>query len=176
MTGQPSQFCRRLIQQLCPKHPDLVDCCVEPVISGMWREQLPSVVKAAVANHELCDGNLADTLKLADNVWASQQVQGAVAAVGPAEAEEVAAFRRPQQQQQQRTGGQSQQGRRQSQPQQSGAARKPRKVKGPHPDGPPPGSCSVHYEFGRSAYFCKAPHSCPWANFTIIPPAKNSSN
>ena len=41
LTGKPSQLCRKLISTLCPKHPDLTNCCVEPVISGMWREQLP---------------------------------------------------------------------------------------------------------------------------------------
>ena len=66
MTDKPSQHCRKLINILCPKHPILVDFCAEPMISGMWREQLPALVRAVVANHELGDRKLQDTMDIAD--------------------------------------------------------------------------------------------------------------
>ena len=34
----------------------------------------------------------------------------------------------------------------------------------PHPDGPPPGACNTHYKYGRSAFKCRKPDSCPWAS------------
>ena len=87
LTDKPSQLAKRLISTLCPKHPDLKDCCVEGVISRMWRKQLPTHVKAAVAGLRLGDGQLDTTLRLADAVYASlappTATAAAVAAVTP---------------------------------------------------------------------------------------------
>ena len=189
---KPSQLAKQMIGVLCPKHPTLQDCCAEPIISGMWRDQLPKLVRAAVANLSLGGGNLTDTLRTADNVFVSTTGGGAasnnrqVAAMAAAEAkdlpssaetEEVAALRRNQQRQQsgkrqrQQQRGQGQSGARPSASQNDGGRQNQNKGD-PHPDGPPQNSCWVHWNFGKSALYCKQPHSCPWVNFTV--PRSNS--
>ena len=40
-----------------------------------------------------------------------------------------------------------------------------------HPDGPPPSGCSMHWKWGRSAFFCSEPGTCPWKN--IFAPKPN---
>ena len=182
MTGKPSQLAKKLINTICPKHPTLVDCCSEPMISGMWRDKLPDVVRTAVANHSLAGGSLETTLRFADGIYASSlKPTGAIAAVKPAaggapagiDEEELAAFRKFQkgqkkkQQKQTTKGAGSQQGG-QSKP----SVPQPRGNKGdPHPDGPPPSACYAHWQWGKSAEFCRLPHSCPWVAFTV-PPTK----
>ena len=168
---KPSQLCRKLIQVLCPKHPTMVDCCAEPIISGMWRDQLPPLVKAAVANLTLGNGKLDDTLRVADTAHAATKSGAAVAAV---EEEEIAAFRRQQPQQKKKPKPQGQQagqksGQKGSQ-RQGGTQQKGRGD--PHPDGPPESACQIHWQWGKSAYYCKKPHSCPWQSFTTPPPNK----
>ena len=155
LTDKPSQLARKLIQALCPKHPTLEDCCVEPVISGMWRDQLPAMVKAAVANMSLAGGSMETTLNHADEVYASMKSGGA--AVSAVAEEEVAAVK-------------------QSRTKQKGKPPQKKKGKKKTEDGPPPpeGCCQVHRDFGKSAYFCKMPWSCPWAQFTC--PPKNTKN
>ena len=59
MTGKPSQFAKRLINEICPKHPTLVGCCAADMISGMWKEQLPPLVRAAVGRSaKVLDGTV----------------------------------------------------------------------------------------------------------------------
>ena len=153
MTSKPSHLCMQLINILCPEHPDLLNCCCEKVISGMWREQLPPVVKSAVANMQLGNGNLMDTLKHADAVFAANQGAAGVAAVEQQQ-DEVAAFK----------------------PKNNNKSKPKNKVKkggqGASVSGetPPPGCCNVHKEHGKAAYYCRMPHSCPWAMFTTAPP------
>ena len=53
MTGKPSQHAKKLINILCPKHPTLMNCCMEGTISTLWRDQLPYQVRAQVAHHTL---------------------------------------------------------------------------------------------------------------------------
>ena len=167
MVDKPSQLCKKLIGILCPKHPKLVNCCAADIISGMWRDKLPPVVKAAVANYNLSGDDLENTLRQADAVYASTLTVGQIAAIAPAGAAggksangasassggataEVAAVKKVQK------GGNKQQ----------------KKPKGPHPDGPPENCCKMHRQFGKSAYFCTAPHSCPWHNYTTPRPSK----
>ena len=114
LTGKPSQLARKLIQVVCPKHADMVGCCSEAMISGMWREKLPPLVRAGVADMSLGGGNLNSTLNTADSIYASSgeqavvaiQLTAAAAAAAGGTSDEVAAYKR---QQQQKNGGGSQQ-------------------------------------------------------------------
>ena len=49
LIGKPSHFAKQLIDLLCKNQPPLQGCCCESFGDGMWREQLPDAVKAAVA-------------------------------------------------------------------------------------------------------------------------------
>ena len=72
MTGKPSGFAKILINELCTKHPTLENCCMGGVISSLWRDQLPTAVKTAVANHSLVGKDtMKTTLELADRVFES---------------------------------------------------------------------------------------------------------
>ena len=42
----------------------------------------------------------------------------------------------------------------------------------PHPDGPPPESCKVHWQYGRNAFYCLQPDTCPWAHIIATPKPK----
>ena len=47
-----------------------------------------------------------------------------------------------------------------------------------HPDLPPGEwtGCNLHFRWGRSAYFCAEPSTCPWRDiFTPRPPKKNKN-
>ena len=54
--------------------------------------------------------------------------------------------------------------------QQSGGNGQQPKHKGPkHPDLPKGqwNGCSMHFRFGKNAYFCAEPASCPWKDFWV---------
>ena len=174
LTGRPSQLATKLINKLCSKHPTLEDCCVEGVISGMWREKLPDVVRANVAHLSLGGGNLRNTLEVADRVYLSQ-LGGAsanVAAVNKSD-DEVAAFKA-----RKASGG----GGKKPKPGASkgaagGSAKKSSSDKNRRgniersPDGPPDECCNTHYQYGKSAQFCRLPFTCPWKD--ILAPTPN---
>ena len=48
---------------------------------------------------------------------------------------------------------------------QTGQQRAPGDRGNPHPDGPPPSACNTHYKYGRGAFKCRKPDSCPWASY-----------
>ena len=155
LTGRPSQLCKQLIDILCEK--DLTGCCCEGIISGMWRDQLPREVRAAVANLSIAKTHLEATLRHADAVYASLQLPApSVAALDVPDQDQVAGIRQ--------NPAKSQKNRRQSTSQQKGAGSgpKPRGRGDPHPDGPPETSCSLHWRWGRGAYYCKDEENCPW--------------
>ena len=164
LTGKPSQLCRQLINELCPSHPTLEGCCAEATISGMWREQLPTAVRVKVADCELGGGNLQATLEIADNAHATLQAgagQGAAVAAVAAD-DEVAAFSR-------QKGGKGNVSKSQTPKGGKTAAKEPKE---PHPDNPPDDCCAMHKQFGKSAYFCKQPFSCPWKDICARPKPK----
>ena len=57
---------------------------------------------------------------------------------------------------------------------QSGSGSQPRPKGAKHPDLPAGewSGCSNHFKFGRSAYFCGEPATCPWKNVFITRPSK----
>ena len=163
MVGKPSQLAKKLINTLCKDHPNLEGCCQAGTISGMWRDQLPSQVRAQVANMSLV-GTVAQqhTLDTADKVFATLSA-GARNAVNVAAAkladldtsadapalQQVAAASRP--------------------PPKKKPAGKPQPKPGrgnPHPDGPPPQACNTHWKYGKSAFKCRKPGSCPWEHYS----------
>ena len=49
---------------------------------------------------------------------------------------------------------------------------RPRGRGNPHPDGPPDNCYNIHCQFGRNAYYCLSPSTCPWAEYKGTPPGK----
>ena len=161
--GKPSQLAKKLINKLCETHPNLEGCCSAGIITGMWREKLPTQVRQAVAGMSLV-GTAAQKLTLdkADSVWSTLQTRGsAVSAVidldtsadAPALQQVAAVAGRGRYQQQRRPG--------QGQKQQASGAKRADK---PHTEGTPQSACNTHWKYGREAFTCRRPDKCPWAN------------
>ena len=72
LTAKPSQLAKRIISSLCPAHTTLPPgCCMEGVVSALWRRQLPKDVRAAVAGMRLSATELNNTLRIADAVFSA---------------------------------------------------------------------------------------------------------
>ena len=71
MVDTPSQLARAMFDLLCkcgPNNP-LNGCCGKAIISGMWRDKLPDLVRAAVASLKLGGTSLEATVKQADDIF-----------------------------------------------------------------------------------------------------------
>ena len=174
----PSALCKKMIDIICDKYPPLQGCCCPALVSGMWRSKLPVNVRNAVADMDIGGGNLDATLRKADAVFASDQgttklnaytkSNGGRGAAGSASRGRGASGRGYR-----GRGGQSRGGATGGQQNQQGANKMDKSNWGPkHADGPPDTVCAHHWKHGKSAYFCKRPHSCPWVQFTVPAPDK----
>ncbi len=199
--GKPSQFAKKLINILCPNHPNL-DCCLEGTVTALWQDQLPEPVLHQVAGHRLGGdpATMKATLSLADVVYETSQKAGAVAAVrpavtpapaGPAPAPAPAPAGAPANFSDidslaahfqaeiaafrgYTRGQQRGSGRGQFNPRAGPQGRRPPPVRNPkpHPDGPPPNSCVTHWNHGRGAYSCAAKDTCPWKDILTTRPRR----
>ena len=192
MTGKPSQLARALADDICKKELDC-QCC-PAVVATLWKRHLPSNVRAGIASSVLKKDTFDAIVKLADDIHASSAPSAySVAAVRtapealdetqpglqyPVDAE-VNAIRNGRGRGNQggrggrggrgnrgnrggRGGGQSQNQNQQNQA--SGGGPKHKGTK--HPDLPAGewNGCSMHFRWGRSAFFCSEPGTCPWKN------------
>ena len=153
LVNKPSQLANQIANTICCQHPNLVGCCAAGVISGMWREKLPAQVRAQLASIKLDDGNFFDHLKNADAIHASYKGGDPIASIdldtsADQPALQAAAFKATDKKK--KVQAKSKSGR--------------EGVK-PHPDGPPPDACNTHYKYGKSAFKCRKPDSCPWASY-----------
>ena len=178
LTGKPSELARALVDDMCKKELDC-QCCPANVLA-MWRRHLPTNVQAGIAHTTFDKDSFDATVQLADKIFATQMPRqvAAISATGGASAldetqhaipyAEVAAIR----------GGNRGRGRgrgrgnrgRGGQGQPQTQARRGAK----HPDLPPGDFkwCNMHFKFGKGAYFCADPSSCPWKDITTPKPAK----
>ena len=173
LTTKPSALAKELTECLCQCNPPL-QCCAAETVAGMWKRQLPPVVRAAIAGKSLRD-DYETVLDHADEVFASQG-GGMVSAIE--EDDEVAAVgrggaraghsrgrggyrggQRGQRRGQSRGRGYGQ-GARGGQAGQAGQAGQGNR--GRHPDGPPESACRNHWRFGKSAWSCLNTATCPW--------------
>ena len=158
------------------KRKPMEQCCCKETVSGIWTAKLPENVRTAIANESLGGGNLPKVLQIANAVYRASSATSTVAstAVTPAESTETAgtlpveAFQRGRGRGRGRfgrgRGGWSQRGR--------GAAQQGQnkdQKKTTHPDNPPAGCCKQHQKWGKSAYYCVQPSSCPWSQITAPP-------
>ena len=181
LTGTPSQLARQLVNDIC-KHELGCDCCPN-VILHLWKRQLPSQVCAGIAQYTFNKQNFRAITELADKIFVSQP-SSSVSAISsshnldetqpaiPYSAPEVAAIRG-------RGGrgrGRGNRGRGRGRGARGGQAAPAASESRPvtrHPDNAPPGSCSMHVKWGKSAHFCVEPASCPWKNIFVPKPSKN---
>ena len=169
MTSTPSHLGTLIVNDICPAVQPLNGCHCADTVLGIWRRSLPAVVRNAIADMDFNANTMDAVFDRADNVWSSNAASTPVVAAlnrsGPAA--EVAAV-------QSTRGGRGRRGNNRGggrgsgrgggqgggQSQNSQGQRGPR-----HPDGPPPGSCSVHWKFGKAAWLCADRHNCPWRNY-----------
>ena len=179
MTGKPSQLLNQMINTACPSHPYLENCCAAGMVSGMWRRKLPTEVRKQIAGMSIVGKDIMrSTLTTADAVFTTGQAIAAVSAAAldtsadaPAlQQPQVAAYGRRNQNQNKRpaTSNASGNGRQNS----NRPKLTMRETTDPHPDGPPPGACNTHYKYGKQAFKCRKPETCPWRN---LPACKNNN-
>ena len=191
LAGKPSVLARALAGDVNKK----LDCdnCLAVVLS-LWKRQLPSTVRAGIAHMEFTKDNFNAITQLADDIFESQPNSATVAAMrveGSAPnpqldetqpglaypVQEVNAVSR---------GGRGGRGNRNNRGRgsrgrggrggqaSSGQAATPRHKGTKHPDLPNGEwlGCSNHFKFGRGAYFCAEPATCPWKNVYAVRPSK----
>ena len=178
-TGKPSQLAKKLAALLCNCRPKPLQqgCCAIAAVGGMWRAQLPKEVVAAIAGKSIEGENFDKVLQDADDVFralngplaATSAVTPAVAAATTEEMPQtdVAAYTRGRGGYQGRGRGRNNRGGR-GYGQSRGAARV-------HPDGPPQNACAQHRQYGKQAYYCREPLSCPWVSY-VTGKAQNPQN
>ena len=184
MVGRPSQLAKQLIDDICKCKPVLSNKCCQNVVFGLWRRSLNTPVRNAIAGKVFDQNTYKDVLAYADEVYNSNKFDNpsrasvaAVSAEAPSEEATIAAVSRGQGQSRGQSGGRGGRGRGGrggGQSSQSGPPKPAGAVKGPkHPDNPPSGVCQTHHSFGKTAWWCQNPNSCPWKNYTAPRPNKN---
>ena len=192
LVGKPSVLARALAGDVNKK----LDCdgCLATIFA-LWKRNLPSSVRAGIAHMEFTKANFNAITQLADDIYESQP-SAAVAAVrfdGAAAAaqqsldvtqpgltypvQEVNAVTRGGRGRGNRSrGNRGSRGRggRGGQGSGQGASGSSRHKGTKHPDLPAGEwlGCSNHFKFGKGAYFCSEPATCPWKNIYSQRPAK----
>ena len=194
LTGKPSTLARQLKNDLC-KH-DLENCeCCPAIITALWKRQLGANVKAGIAHLKLSNENFDEVLQLADDIFSSNTpathsvaaIRSEVVPSTPSALNEtqpglsypvpeVNAVRynrggcsnRGGRGRGSRGRGSQAGGNQASSSGSSGPSRGPK-----HPDLPPGewSGCNMHRKFGRGAYFCAEPATCPWKNIYAVKPS-----
>ena len=187
LVGKPSSLARQLVNDLCKN--ELNCSCCPPIIMALWKRHLSGPVRAGIAHCKFNHTTFNAVLQLADDIFESNPPGAQVAAVRtnnsldetlpaiPYAIPEVAAVSRG------RGGrgrGRGNRGRGRGSPSTpsaptSGAASSGPKHKGAkHPDLPQGEwtGCAMHFRWGKGAFFCSEPASCPWKNIYAVKPSK----
>ena len=191
LVGKPSDLARALVDDICSKQLDC-DCC-PAVVEALWRRQLSGRIRAGIAGVKFSKATFNEITQLADDIHDTQTAT--VAAMGAHSLDEtqpaiqypvpeVAAVNRGGRGGRggrgQGRGGRGSRGGAQpsSSGTQSSATGGTTRRGTKHPDLPPGEwtGCNLHFRWGRSAYFCAEPSTCPWRDiFTPRPPKKNKN-
>ena len=192
LVGKPSTLCKKIMDLICNDGINpLANCHCGKTVAGIWKSKLPPHVLSAIAGKKLTSDNMKAVMKLADDVYAAQkpasknQVSAVATSLGQADLEdeddydpEVAAIQPRGRGRGARRGGRRGRGtgQQRSQPQQAQQGSKPtggtNKPEKRHSDNPPEDSCPMHWQYGKSTYYCTFPLTCPWKKF-INPRPKN---
>ena len=176
MAGLPSQLGAQIIDDICKKPVKLVGCCCAGAALAIWSMKLPVNVLAHISNKEFTSATYKAVFEAADQVFLSSQQVQMVAALDetlpafnqqnqPSEVAALAGNRNNRGGSGTRGGGnrggrgnRGGQGRGQNRGGNRGNTRR-----GPrHSSSPPESCCDRHYVHGDQAWYCLAPHSCPW--------------
>ena len=194
MTGTPSQLGRLIINDICPAVKPLEGCHCSDTVLGIWRRSLPSEVRNQIADMDFNGTTYAMVFDKADNVWSSNasskvsaisapSLQVAAVSTGPPvqsldetlpalgyPVPEVAAMSRGGRGRGRGGRGRGGRGRATTTPQNN----TPRHRGPKHPDLPQGEwrGCQMHHRWGRGAFFCSEPATCPWKNIFAAKPAK----
>ena len=189
MVGPPSQLARELVNDICKNE---LNCpCCPAVVEAIWKRHLSAPVKAGIAKYTLSKDNFKEVTELADAIHdSSTPLAASVSAVRVEtaslnETQPGLQYPVPEVNAVQSNRGGSRGGNRGNRgsrgrggrggrggTNQTNQTSRPRGTR--HPDIPPGdwSGCSNHYRFGKSAYFCSEPASCPWKDIFITRPAK----
>ena len=190
LTSTPSELARQLVNDLC-KHELTCDCC-PAFISTLWKRQLPGNVRAGIAHITFSKDTFDAIVTLADDIFLSTKASGSVAAIQtsaasvpldetlpaiPYATQEVNAVSRGRGGRGGRgrggrnnrgngRGGQNGGGQNNQQSGGASGGQNPKHKGTKHPDLPAGDwqGCSMHFRWGRSAFFCSEPGTCPWKN------------
>ena len=180
LTDTPSALARLLVNDLCKTELQGCTCC-PGIITGLWKRQLPSSVTAGIAGKTLTKDNFNEVCQHADDIFASNP-KPTVAAITnlnetqpaiPYATGEVAAVTRGGRGGRGNRGNRGNRGGRGGRGGSAGAA-PPRHKGTKHPDLPDGDwkGCQMHFKWGKGAYFCSEPASCPWKNVIATKPNK----
>ena len=195
LVGPPSQLARALANDICKKKIKLKDCqCCPGVVLTLWKRQLSSSVRAGIAHCQFNYNTFNEVLQLADDIHASNEPAPVVAAVSafpsrpsvqPALDETQPAIPYPQPEIAATTRGGRGGGRGRGRGRGRGGGNRgaaqatssgPKHKGTKHPDLPAGDwlGCGMHFKWGKSAFFCSEPSTCPWRNIFSPKPAKNN--
>ena len=185
MVETPSQLARALVNDICKTQLKGCKCC-PAIVSALWKRQLSSQIRAGIAHCQLTAESFNEVVQLADDIHNSSRPAGSVAAIAAVSMDEtlpalqssvvpeIAATSRGGRGGRGRGGrgrgrGRGRGGGGQSEPEQA----RPRSGT-KHPDLPQGEwkGCNMHYRWGKSAFFCSEPSTCPWKNIYVQKPAK----
>ena len=173
LTGKPSQLARALVNDLS-KCKMACQCCPDWILA-LWKRQLPGNVRAGIAHCTFNKDTFDSVVQLADDIYSSSRPTPSVAAVSRQTSAldetqpglqypvpEVNAIRGGGRGRGRGRGGRGGRGRGASQGQTGGADKPHKGTK--HPDLPEGEwrGCGMHFRWGRGAFFCSAPATCPW--------------
>ena len=178
LTGKPSQLGKALLNDLCKKSKKLDGCCCADIVWGMYRENLPVVVRNHVAEMHFNKDTYKDIFTTSDKVFDSNQsaqpVRGTtVAAVtvsnpSPSTSQtdsEVAAmtFKKNKKPYNNKGGGATNKAvPASSSNQNSQNSATPKKgTRHATARGADDKLCKIHFKWGTSGKFCAAPWKCP---------------
>ena len=172
MVGLPSQLGLQIVDDICKKPTKLAGCCCAGAALALWSDKLPVNIRAHVSQKEFTQATYKQVFEDADKVFlASKQVSVAAVkldetlpAFSPHNQPEVAAISRRGGRGSARGGSARGGGRGRGNRgggQRGGGSNATRR--GPrHSSSPPESCCERHYVHGDQAWYCLAPHSCPW--------------
>ena len=171
LTDLPSQLAKQIADQMCTCQPHMpADCCAVRAVAGIWRLQLPQVVKTQIAGKSLAGPEFETTLKLADDVFRSIQTPSVSATEAGANTSEVEALtsQRGGQARGRGQGARGQRGRGGRGRGAATAANQPDQEK-TEKEKPPAGCCRQHQRYGKKAFYCMLPTKCPWKQYINDP-------
>ena len=184
MTGLPSQLGKALLNDICKKSNKLDGCCCSNVVWGMYRENLPVVVRNHIAELTFNKDTYKEIFKKSDQVFASNSSThpgrgAAVAAENPPlQDSEVAAIRPLKKNKNQKpskgaSGGNCGGGKAATEAAKgsntstntsnAGRTRHPTAI------GDSEKLCKIHFKWGENGSYCAVPWKCPMKNIYKAP-------